>query len=197
MKTKNMSASNLRVILIVVILLMIGLAGVGFYFGQSWLKSLSQSVNQTVAESRTSESQLQSAKTLQADLDARQGVIEKANSLSESAQNYQTQAIKDLDTYATKSGISISNYNFSQAAAATATAVATPGAAAAATTSGMNTVTVTLVGPVSYLKLLRFMAFIETNLPKMQVSSVNLGRATTGGGDFVSTDQLIIEVYTK
>lgn len=180
------------------VVFLIGLSAVGFYFGQSWLRTLAVSVSHTIADSKVSGGDVQSLKRLQADLSTRQGIVNKANSIMASSQNYQNQTIQDLDKYATDTGISISNYNFTQPAVATAPTTATSASApTAAPAAGSNSITVTLTSPLAYTKLLKFMTAIESNLPKMQVSSINLGRVTGSDRDSVRTEQLTIEVYTQ
>lgn len=194
MKKSKMTATKLRVILSVTVIVLVGLSAVGFYFGQNWLRTIAASVAQTVADSKTSGSDVQSLKKLQADLLTRQGIIDKASSIMASSQNYQNQTIQDIDKHAANANISISNYNFVQPAAPAApAAIGLPTAPAAASTS----VTVTLISPLNYTKLLKFMMAIESNLPKMQVSSINLGRVVGDDNDSVKTETLTIEVYTQ
>lgn len=194
MKQSAMTASKLRVILSVMVVILIGLSAVGFYFGQDKLRTLAVSVSHRIADSKVSSGDAQSMKKLQADLATRQGIAAKANSIMASSQNYQSQAIKDLDKYAADANIVISNYSFAQP---NATAAAKGGATSSAPATGSTSVTVTLTSPLAYTKLLKFMTAIESNLPKMQVSSINLGRVAGGDRDAVKTDQLTIEVYTQ
>jgi hypothetical protein len=196
MKKTGMNAITLRTILSVAVVALVGLSAVGFFFGQNWLRTFAVSVSQTVANSKASGNNIQTLKTLQQNLSARQDIITKANSIVASSQDYQTQTIHDLDKYATYADVAISNYNFAQTAApVTPTAGTAPVATAAGT--GSKSVTVTITSPISYTKLLKFMAAIESNLPKMQISSVNLGRVDGGDSNSVRTDQLTIEVYTQ
>lgn len=179
---KTMNAMKLRGILIFLIVLVIGLSAVGFYFAQGWLRTYAVSVSQFVAESTVSGNDVQSLETLQQELVAQQDIITKVTSIIAPRQNYQNQVIKDLDTYAAKAGIGELDYGF------------TPDAAAGAAAS--TSVIVTLESPVSYEKLLRFMSDIESNLPKMQISQINLSRIP-GDNTSVRTDQLTIEVSTQ
>lgn len=197
MKKSKISAVNLRVILSTIVVILIGLSAVGFYFGQSWLRTYAVDVSKTVADSKASGSDIQSLKKLESELQARQSIITKANSITASGQDYQNQVITDLDKYANYADINISNYAFvaPAAAAAAPTAGTTPTATTAA--AGSQSVTITITSPVSYEKLMKFMTAIEGNLPKMQVSSVNLGRVEGADSSSVRTEQLTIEVYTQ
>ena len=192
MKKSSMTAKTLRGILIFSIFLMIGLSATGFYFAQKWLLSLAGTISQTVADSNATDSSNQSLAQLQTALNEQQSIIAKTQVIAAPLSTYQSQAIQDLDRYASDSGITISNYSFTQpAAAATSTTTA---AATSSVASKNQIVTATLTSPISYTKLLKFMNYVEGNLPKMQISSVNLGRSSTGSGDSVRIDQLSIEV---
>ncbi len=201
MKKSKINAINLRTILSIIVVLLIGISAVGFFFGQNWLRIQAIEVSHTIADSRAGGNNIQALKKLQQDLLERQDIVNKANSITTPSQNYQNQTIQDLDKYATDSGLIISNYNFVPSAAA-ATAPTTGGATPApAQTTAVGTasssVTITLASPISYTKLLKFMTAVEGNLPKMQVSSINLGRVAGSDSDSVKTDQLTVEVYTQ
>jgi hypothetical protein len=199
MSKSTMKATTLRTTLSVIIFLLVGLSAAGFYFGQAWLMSTAASVSRDVADSKAGGSSIAALKKVQAQLDLQQGISAKASSVLTTSQTYQNQAIADLNIYAANAGIVISNYTF--AAAPVAGVAATATAAPAASTAGVagaspTTITVALSSPMSYTKLLKFMSAIEGNLPKMQVSSVNLNRID-GSSDSVKTEQLIIEMYTQ
>ncbi len=185
MKKSSMNATTLKAILGTSIVLIIGLASVGFYFAQDWLRAQAAEVSRAVADSNSSDSTIQSLNKLQQELSTRQDIISKTNTIMTSASSYQTQAVEDLTTYATAAGITISNYAFPAAAATSA-----------GSTVPLTQVTVTLTSPVAYSNLLKFMMAIEGNLPKMQITSVNLGR-TTNDPTSVKIDQLTVAVYTR
>lgn len=176
-----MSATKLRAILSFMIVLVFGLAGAGFYFAQNWLKEYSTTVGQSIVDSSSGGNNLSSLEKLQADLQSREDIITKTASIVTSVLTYQDQAIKDLDTYAKATGITIDRYDFSQAAT---------------TSTNATSITVILKSPVSYTGLLQFLRAIETNLPKMQVSGISLGRVV-GDATMVRADQITVEVYTR
>lgn len=180
MKKSNMSATKLRAVLSFLIVLLFGLAGAGFYLAQDWLKQFSVSVGQSIVDSSAGGGNLHALEQLQADLQARQDVITKTATIITSTSTYQDQAIKDLDTYAKATNITIDRYDFSQTGAST----------------GSTSITVILKSPVSYMGLLKFMRAIETNLPKMQISGISLGRIA-GDTTIVRADQITVEVYTR
>lgn len=180
MKNSKLTAVSLRGILATMIVLMIALAGVGFYFAQTWLRDYSKTVGQAVADSISTGNDIQNLQKLQGELEERQDTIAKASNLITSTQTYQSQSIQDLKTYAAISGVAISNFSFT-----------TIGATASA--SSGSGVTVTLSSPVPYTSLLKFLTLVEGNIPKMQVSSMSLGRIA-GSADSVKIDTITIEV---
>lgn len=186
MKPSKLTAVSLRAFLATMIVLIIILAGVGFYFTQDWLRSYSRTVGQAVADSISTGNDIQNLQKLQKELEERQDTIVKASSLITSTQTYQSQAIQDLKTYASLSGVAISNFTFTPV-------TATPTTGAAASTAATSGVTVTLTSPVGYTSLLKFLTLIEGNIPKMQVSSMSLGRIS-GSSDSVKIDTITIEV---
>lgn len=184
MKKSKMTASALRGTLSTMIVLIICLSAMGFYYAQNWLNDMAISVSQTIADSTESGNNIQALHKLQNELKSRQDIISRASSLFTPKQTYQTQAVEDLTAYATATGVVISNFAFP-------TPVATANSATPTTT-----VTLTLSNPVSYINLLKFMSAIEGNLPKMQISNINI-RRINGDSQSVQIDQLTVEVSTR
>jgi hypothetical protein len=187
MSKSKLNAVTLRGILSTGVVLLIALASVGFYFAHNWLQEMAVSVSHSVAQSATTDNSVQALQKLQEELSTRQDIITKTNSIFTSTTTYQTQAVQDLIAYAAASGITISNYSFPA-----------PGASSSATASSIPStlVTITLTSPVSYTNLLKFMTLVEGNLPKMQITSINIGRIA-GDSESVKIDQLTVAVYTR
>lgn len=197
MKKSKMSAVTLRGILATMIVLLIILSGVGFYFAQSWLSTQAIAVSHKVADSTSSGTSVPSLQKLKTELASEQDIITKTNALMTPASTYQTQAVQDLITYANVTGITISNYSFPATAASGATPTTPATTTAATANAGPSTqVTATLTSPLPYTNLLKFMYDIETNLPKMQITSIDLTRVD-GNSNSVGVSQLTIAVYTK
>jgi len=184
---KRMTPQTLRGGLSLVIVILIVLAGVGFYFARDWLGSFAVSTGNVVAESRSSGGDEQELKKLQEELAAKQNIISKTNQLLVPTSKYQTQAIKDLNAYATYAGITVSNFGFSNVESAQVTA--------GQSVAPHKTVTVALLNPISYENLIKFMHAIESNLPKMQISNVNISRSSNGTS--VDVNSLTVKVYTR
>jgi len=185
MKKTGLTAVGLRGILVTLIVLLIGLSGAGFYFAQKWLTEFSKTVSQTIANSSTSGHDVQSLKQLQEDLAAKQDIITKATNIATTTDNFQTQSIQDLGTYADLSGVKITNYSFPPATQAAGTAA-----------KSATSITLTLQSPMSYVSLLKFMNYIENNLPKMQISTITLSRVE-GNSTSVRAESMTVEVYTR
>ena len=179
-----MNAVKLRRFLGTGVVLLILLAGVGFYFAQNWLGELAVSVSRTVADSKTSDTSLQSLNKLQQELSTRQDIITRTNSIFALTSTYQTQAVQDLTVYAAATGVSILDYSFPTAGAAPVDGIPA------------TQITVRLKSPMSYSSLLKFMSAIEGNLPKMQITSISLGRIS-GDTSSIKADQLTVAVYTR
>ncbi len=189
---KSLKPTSLRNLLIFLVLLTIVLAGAGFYFGRNWLHDYAVSVNHTVSDATSSNSDVSSLKKLQQQIEQQQAIIGKTQSLFTDPSNYQTQVVQDISRYAAQLGLPTPNFTFQAAPSST------PSTGGAATTPVASvpgkTVTVTIQSPIAYITLLKFISAIEQNLPKMQLTGVNIGRSDSG---MVTTDALTIQVFSR
>lgn len=194
MKTNNkksLRATSLRNILIFLVLLTIVIAGGSFYFGRQWLHDYAVTVNHEVAEATNSNSDVSTLKKLQKEIEQQQTIIGKTQTLFSDQSNYQTQVVQDVSRYAAQLGMPTPNFTF-QSSASTPSA-GSPQTSTPATAPG-NTVTVTIESPIAYTTLLKFISAIEQNLPKMQLTGINIGRSD---GGMVTTDALTIQVFSR
>ncbi|MNH58560.1 hypothetical protein D3C85_1048120 [compost metagenome] len=202
---KKMTASNLRIILSVIIFLITGVSIGGFLLLTGSLKDYASEVSKTNGEAQASETNIQSLQKTQTELEKYKETAKRAqNIVSESASyQYQDQITRDLNSYAAQAGIAITGFTFD--AVATATTPATPGTTGTGTTppapsapAGLNsrTVTIQLESSVSYKSLLTFMNMIEENLTKMQIAKVTLAKSSDNNQN-VAGQTLAIEVYVK
>lgn len=200
MNKNGLKATNLRAILIVCVLIALIGNAIGFLYAKRVLTQFAVDVSHSLADSKASANNVDTLKTIQKELVTQKDNETKASQISSPVGSYQNQVITDIDNYAALTGVSVDNYSFATAAAATATpAAASSGSSTAAVATGAiagtSTVTVTIGSPVAYTSLLKFIRAIEGNLPKMQISSVNIGRSTDSST--VTTDTLTIAVFTK
>lgn len=188
MDKPNTSATKLRAALSVIIILIVILAGVGFYYAQSWLRDEAKKVHAIVLTSNVDKNDTQSVIELQKAIDERQAVAQKANTILTDANNYTEQIIGDLEKHASESGVKIADYKFSADSTQSSTA----------NISGVRTIpiTITLANPIDFNSLLRFMKAIETNLPKMQINGISLTN-TSGSPGTVTVAPITVEVFAR
>jgi hypothetical protein len=171
-------------------------AAVTIHFLNAGMDEFAGKVSRATADSVASQDNIKNLQKIQQELLANRDVIERTTSIVADSQSYeyQDQIITDLNDYANRAGISVTNIDFTSANAS-ATTPTTPSTATPAPTGVKSTsVSITLKNPVVYENLLRFIHSIEQNLTKMQISRIGLTKDTTGN---VSSEVLTIEVYIK
>jgi hypothetical protein len=178
---KSMKASSLRSFLIVlVIILLLAVAG-GFYLGLQQVRTFAVEVSHSAVDADASGKQIEELQILKQQLEQRESLVAKANKLFATQDNYQSQAISDVQKYARTFDVTILSTDFESNTRET---------------TG-NTFVITLESPTSYTKLLNFLDAIEGNLPKMQVTSVSLGHTTSGSAGDVTTEAIKIGISTR
>lgn len=186
MKKSKMKATSLRTTMVTIIIVTMILTGVGFYYAQGYLDSFATSIAPTISKSTAGNDNPQVTEKIQKEIAEIQTTVDKSNSITSTLADYQNRVVKDLNIYASNNSITISDYKF-----------ATP-----AKVSGLanniqsNTITITISNPIAFTNLMKFFKSIETNLPKMQITGVNLKRDSSQK-DMVTVDPLIIETYIK
>jgi hypothetical protein len=182
MKKSKLTATSLRSFMIFVIILAMLLACGGFYLAQNQLDSFSSEVTTAVAQATTGGNKNTSAiARLKNDIKNNKAVFDKAAAIKAPTQTVQDQTMKDLNLYAARTGISIKDYSFGQPANAAAV-------------SGLSYVTISINNPVLFSNLIKFFQAIETNLPKLQLTGINLNSSSSG---YVTSSPLIIGIYTR
>ena len=177
---KQFGPANLRAILAVLLVVVIAGGGAIFYFGLGMVRDFAGEVNQSAVDAEASGQQISQLQTLRNQLSQSDSLVDKANQLFATPANYQTQALRDVNKYASAAGITVASTNFSDPAQ-----------------SGTYTMTVTFKNPVSYSKLIAFLNNIEGNLPKLQVSSIALGHADSTSIDLVQTGEIKIDISVR
>lgn len=202
MKGKQLTATNLRLMLSASLFLIVAIAATIVYMANTKLQEVATTVSHTVADASASEDNLQTLKLIKQKLEQNQDTISRVNSIVADSQSYQyqNQILFDLKQYASNSGVTITNFDFSgggseQAAPVPTTAAPTPATSAAPTGVKSTSVSITLANPVDYNSLLRFIKSIEQNLTKMQISKISLSKGA--GTNEVTTGNFVIEVYIR
>jgi len=171
---------SLRAVLLVVLVLVLA-GGLGlFYLGLNEVRTFAVEVNHSIADAEASNGQVQALQSLRGQLTQSEALIAKANQMFATPANYQNQAITDTRNYAAAAGISIAKVDFD-----TVVAGVSP------------TMTVSLKAPVPYAKLIQFLDNIESNIPKMQVSSIGIAHVGGGNAGSVAVDDIKIMIATR
>jgi hypothetical protein len=196
MNKRQLTASTFRLILSASLVVITGIGITLFSLANDQLRSVATDVSHVVVDANASQDNLTTLEKIKKTLASEQDVVARTNQIVAESKSYeyQDQIVTDLNGYASKAGITITNLDFSAGTAKTPAATATPAAPVA--TSGLHStsVTVTIQNPVGYNQLLQFIKSLEQNLTKMQVSKVSLSR---GEGGNITSDAFAIEVYIK
>jgi hypothetical protein len=199
MKKHPLTATSLRLMLSISLLLIAVLGVVLFSLANKQLKSVAVDVSHTVADSNASQSNLQNLQKIKQYLALKQDVVQRAESIVAESRSYeyQNQIINDLNDYAARAGLGITSIDFTGATAgATTPGTAAPTAPSTVVNGVKSTfVSVTLKNPVDYVGVLRFLKSVEQNLTKMQVTNVGLSKTENSSG--ISSNVLNIEVFVK
>lgn len=202
---KPLTATKLRAMLTVSLFVIAIGGGAVFYFANHQLRSYASGVSEALAKADSSQDSLQTLQAIQSELNNNQDAIKRTAQIVADSKSYQyqNQIIDDLNDYAKRAGITITNIDFpdtvkGQTSAGTSAPAAgtTPALAPAAVPGVKSTsVSITLQNPVNYNHLLNFMHSIEQNLTKMQIASVNVSKDATSSG--VTSNVLTLEVYVR
>jgi hypothetical protein len=199
MKGKPLTATMLRLVLCSLLFAIAIVAGIIITIMlDDQLKPFAVDVSHTVIDANASNDNVQKIQKIQKELANDKDAIDRASSIVADSQSYeyQDQIITDLNDYANRASIVITNIDFSAGTASkgTTTPAATP-APAGPTGVKSTPISVTLKNPVVYDNLLRFIKSIEQNLTKMQISKVSLAKGA--GSNDISSEVLTIEVYIR
>lgn len=184
-KPNKLTATSLRTILIIGLLIIISATCYGFYQAQVWLKDYATTVSQTINSSKSGTMSPEGLASLEKALVSRQASINKAAAITISSANYQSQAISDLTAYASRTNITITDYSIADITPTSSTIIGVTS----------KYIKITLQNPIKTESLLQFLSLIETNLPKMQPIGVSLSQASDKNE--VNVDPLTIELYTE
>lgn len=196
-KGHSLTATQLRLILSGSMFVIALLAGVGFVFVNSQLKNYAVEVSHVAADANASRDNLQNLQKIETQLKDDQDIVQKTNSIVAESQSYQyqDQIITDINNYASRAGIGITDINFSTQATIAPGAQTTPNTPVAPSGVKSSTVAITLKNPINYENMLRLIRSIEQNLTKMQVSRINLSKDSATNG--VTSDILTLQVYIR
>lgn len=201
MKKHALTATSLRLMLSISLLIIVGLGVLLFSLSYRTLNKVAVDVSHTVADADASQNNLQNLQNLKRNLASKHEVVQRAESIVAESRSYeyQNQIINDLNDYAARADLSITNIDFTGSQVGD-TAAPPPGTttptAPSTTVNGVKStfVSISLKNPVEYTSVLRFLKSVEQNLTKMQIANIGLSK---GENDSISSDVLNIEVYIK
>lgn len=199
----GLSPIKLRAILLISIAALIMLSAAGFWLFKDQLGAYATSVSKDAKKADVSDTEIATLQNLKIQLEEDKVAVNRTKNIVAESKSYayQTQIINDIDTYAKTSGVTIAGYGFASDIGVNGAAAATaaPQADAVPTPAGLKTtsITITVVNPVKYESIMRFIHSIEANLTKMQLTGVSLRQDAGNGGGSVTVDPLTVEVYIK
>lgn len=169
-------------------LLVIGV-GTGSWVMQSALGRQVVETDHAKIDADLSRTELQRAKSLQTYLDQNKAIVEKTNTVVSETKTYQyqNQIVNDIESYASRAGVTILGYAFPQD-----TTAAKPD------TTGLKSVSaiLTMQTPVNYTSYLRFLKYIEQNITKMQITDLSLAPDPDNPNTILNTS-ITLKVYVR
>ncbi len=206
-KKFTLTATNLRIILAVSLVVITAIGAGGFTLAYNWLDGFAADASTVASQAAASESELQELSQTEKMLKTQHHAVERASKIAAESKSYQyqDQIINDLNDFARKAGITIADITFadnnakgsssSSSSSSSKTGTSLPAIAGLKAT----TASVTVKNPVEYRKLLTFMYLVEQSLTKMRIANVDLSRSTAQGQppDSITSNTLTIEVYLR
>ncbi len=198
----KLTASTLRILLIVMLFLVIALAIGGFYFAQIKLTEYASSISQLNADADAGSGNVETLKRLQVYLERQKLVIKKTEAIVADSKSYayQDQIVDDIVAIGKAADIKITGFTFETTGAATAPttapATAAPTTPAVVIPGGVKSTTanITVGSPANYDNVLDFIKRVERNPTKMQIKNVSMSKS---GSNSVTAPTFAIEVYIR
>ena len=195
MKQLRLTATTLRIVLSVTILLIVIAGYFVWQFGHGSITKLAKEVAATNQQATNSGNDLNNLQSIKSQLQNRQETVKKAASLVAESQGYQyqNQITEDLQSFASNAGVTIQSYNFSSSTTPGVTTSSAP--TSGKPIAGLKTVTETIAlkSPLSYTSYLQFINDIQNNSLRMQISGLSLSVNSDG----LSSAALTITAFTK
>ncbi|HET6622329.1 MAG TPA: hypothetical protein VFG56_00140 [Candidatus Saccharimonadales bacterium] len=194
MKKGQLTAVQLMYGLYGLIAVLLIATGVGFYYAKNFLGSAVADTNDLKDQASVSQQNVVKLQQLQNELHSQADVVERTRQIMADSQHYQyqDQIVKDINTYANRTGVQVIGYDFGDPTKKSANKSSLP------TVSGTRIITadLTLDAPVKYTRFLNFLQAIEQNLTKMQVTGVNI-TPDEQDADYVSNPGISLQIYVK
>ncbi len=210
-KKFTLTATNLRIILAVSLVAITAIGAGGFALAYNWLDGFAADASTVASHAAASESELQELSQTEKMLKTQHHAVERASKIAAESKSYQyqDQIINDLNDFARKASITISDITFADNNAKGGSSSSSSSISSSSNKTGTSlpaiaglkatTASVTVKNPVEYRKLLTFMYLVEQSLTKMRIANVDLSRSTAQGQppDSITSNTLTIEVYLR
>lgn len=189
MKKLQIKATSLKTTMLVVIFALAVVLVGGFYYAQVWLSDFANSSNVDSSKPKAGALSPAELTQLNSELSSQKPTSIKANKILASLADYKTKIQQDLSIYATNTGVKVTQYDPAPSLTSKPDVAMIPGVQS-------NFVKITLENPVDYTSLIKFIKAIESNLPKMKLTGINITRSDSSDTS-VNVDPITIEVYTR
>lgn len=181
--SSGMTASNFRFIIGLVFIIVVSGLIAGYYFGSGLLTQQAEDVKTYLNSNSSSVNNSASVLKYKSVLENNSNLQTKITGLSAPLNTYRDQLTTILQSYASKSGLGIDSISYETTSASRADA--------RTATVKFNTTSVV------YDNLLKFLTYIESTSPKINVSKINLSVDSSTASGSVKIDSLILEVFVK
>jgi len=206
-KDGKLTATKLRVLLSLTLLLIVAGAVGGFHYARTVLSQYAVDVSHKKVDAEASSGNISALQKLKEELAANQDVVAKAKLLKSDSEFPEFDIVEDVTKYANRNGLTIVSFDFGDSSSGTTGSAgttpapgATPGTTAPSTQSKASgstvSISVTLKTPVNYANLLQFMHDLDQNLPKLKLQGIGLSGGAKSSSD-VSVQPIIIQMYTR
>jgi len=172
MKKSIIKATNMHTTLIVILIIMLGLSGWGFYIAQDKLRILA-------SDQKTNNSNPSPINSI---------LIKKSTNITIPNSSYRALIKQDLDKYKINTGVTINNYDMSQ--------TSTPDSLLSTNGIKSKKIKINMSSPVNYSNFIKYIKAIETNIPKINIIDLDIERSTNDKNSII-VKRLLIEVYTR
>lgn len=175
----SLKPQGVRTLLSIILTLAILGGGALFYLGLMTVKDYSGEVNNRLVDADASEAQIRQLQALRQQINQNETLIAKADKVFATPATYQAQALNDVRNYANQTGVSIRSIDFDDPS------------------SGVYSMVVRLNSPTNYQSLIRFITLVEGNLPKLQLTELEIKRGPANAKGSVTVNELKINVSVR
>src|SRR5690348_10879271 len=112
MNASGMTARRLRIVLILIMFVIGGAAGVGFFIAQRQLSSYATAITRLNANAQSGDQSIQTLQQLKAKLQEEAPTIERTRSFVADSSTYNDRVISDLNRIANTAGVAITGFSF-------------------------------------------------------------------------------------